>query len=72
MDWFLYDNGLRHERVKGVKPLQEIHAFFYKQNCYKHRQAEIGKNQAKAKQSPKAELLLFGIYLLFIHVIIQK
>ena len=22
MDWFLYGNGLRHERVKDSKPLQ--------------------------------------------------
>ena len=21
MDWFLYDNGLRHERVKGIVDL---------------------------------------------------
>ena len=23
MDWFLYDNGLRHERVKQVPPKDE-------------------------------------------------
>ena len=23
MDWFLYDNGLRHERVKLAKPKNE-------------------------------------------------
>ena len=42
------------------------HVFFlYKQNFYKQRQAEIGKkNQAKAKQHPEAELLLFENYLL--------
>ena len=34
--------------------------FFYKQLFYKERQAEIGKNQTKAKQHPEAELLLFG------------
>ena len=37
-----------------------VHAFFlYKQHFYKQRQAEIGKNQAKAKQHPEAEFLLF-------------
>ena len=37
------------------------HAFFlYKQHFYKQHQTEIGKkNQAKAKQHPEAELLLF-------------
>ena len=30
--------------------------FFYKQHFFKQRQAEIGKNQAKAKQHPEAEL----------------
>ena len=38
--------------------------FFYKQNFYKQSQAEIGKNQGKAKQHPETELLLFGNYLL--------
>ena len=28
---------------------------FYKQDFYKQRQAEISKNQTKAKQHPKAE-----------------
>ena len=23
MDWFLYDNGLRHERVKGINRLRK-------------------------------------------------
>ena len=39
--------------------------FFYKQHFYRQHQAEIGKkNQAKAKQHPEAELLLFENYLL--------
>ena len=41
--------------------------FFYKQQFYEQRQAEIGKkNQANAKQHSEAELLLHP------HVIIQK
>ena len=36
--------------------------FFYKQHFYKQGQAEIGKNQAKAKQNPEPELLLFENY----------
>ena len=27
MDWFLYDNGLRHERVKGY--VRYIYAFLF-------------------------------------------
>ena len=38
--------------------------FLYKQHFYKQRQAEIGKDQAKAKQHPETELLLFENYLL--------
>ena len=38
--------------------------FFHKQHFYKQRQPETGKNQAKAKQHPEAELLLFENYLL--------
>ena len=30
---------------------------FYKQHFYKQRQADTGKNYAKAKQNPDAELL---------------
>ena len=37
---------------------------FHKQYFYKQRQPETGKNQAKAKQHPEAELLLFENYLL--------
>ena len=37
--------------------------FFYKQQLYKQRQAEIGKKtQANAKQHSEAELLLFQNY----------
>ena len=36
MDWFLYDNDLRHERVKWNT------RFFYKQ-----QQIEIGKKSSK-------------------------
>ena len=37
-----------------------IHAFFYIRNTfYKQHDAEIPKNQAKAKQHSEAELLLF-------------
>ena len=25
MDWFLYENGLRHERVKGLSSILHIH-----------------------------------------------
>ena len=39
--------------------------FLYKQHFYKQHQAEIGKkNQAKAKQYPETEILLFENYLL--------
>ena len=27
MDWFLYDNGLRHEKVKGAFNMYEINIF---------------------------------------------
>ena len=27
MDWFLYDNGLRHERVKSIKRLISIEIY---------------------------------------------
>ena len=43
--------------------LTRLHAFFIS-NTYKQRQAEISKNQAKAKQHPQAKLLLFENYLL--------
>ena len=33
--------------------------FFHKQHFYQQHQAEIGKNQTKAKQHPESELLLF-------------
>ena len=46
----------------------QLHAFFYKQHFYKQHQAEILKNQAKAKQHSDAELLI----LIFIYFIIQK
>ena len=36
---------------------------FYKQHFFKQRPAEIGKNQANAKQQPEAKLLLFENYL---------
>ena len=36
-----------------------IPAFYYKQHFYKQRQAEIGKNSAKAKQHPETEFLQF-------------
>ena len=43
---------------------RNIHAFFYKD-----RQAEIGKNQVKAKQHPEAELLLFENYLVSLSIL---
>ena len=43
--------------------MKSIHAFFHKQRFYKQRQAEIGKKiQAKAKEDPEAEILLFENY----------
>ena len=50
----LNENDLLHVIIK--------YTFFYKQQFYKKRQAEIGKNQAKAKQHPEAELLLIENY----------
>ena len=38
------------------------YTLFYKQHFYKQGQADIGKNQAKAKQDPEAELFLFENY----------
>ena len=32
MDWFLYTNGLRHERVKEIS-MKEITMHLSKQNC---------------------------------------
>ena len=52
--------------------LQYTRFFLYKQHFYKQRQAGIGKNYAKTKQHPEAELSLFENYSLFIYVIIQK
>ena len=48
--------------------------FLYKQHIYNQRQAEIGKNQANAKQQPETELLLFENYshALFTYGIIYK
>ena len=41
----------------------QLRAFvFCKQHFYKQGQTEIGKNQAKAKQHPEDELLLFKNY----------
>ena len=37
-------------------------SFFYKQHFYKQCQTKIGKNQANAKQKPKAKLFLFENY----------
>ena len=38
------------------------YTLFYKQHFYKQHQAEIDKNQAKAKQHTEAELLRFKNY----------
>ena len=35
MDWFLYDNGLRHERVNGFQ-LQKIYVAEQTLNTFKH------------------------------------
>ena len=32
MDWFLYDNGLRHERFKKLNLSMALHTLFYKMN----------------------------------------
>ena len=49
-----------------------LQAFFYKQHFYKQRQTELAKNQAKAKQHSKVELLLFENYLLFSSTLSSK
>ena len=36
-----------------------LYTFFCKQHFHKQVQAEIGKSQAKTKQHPEAQLLLF-------------
>ena len=41
-----------------------LHGFSYKQHFYKQHQAELAKNQAKAKQDPEVEILLFETHLL--------
>ena len=60
----LNENDLLHVIIK--------YTFFYKQQFYKKRQAEIGKNQAKAKQHPEAELLLIENYSLFSSTLLSK
>ena len=42
--------------------LNFLHAFFSTQHFNKHLQAKIGKNQAKVKQHPEAELSIFENY----------
>ena len=72
--------SLEHHKLLPLGPPSEllvIHAenerrfhekiitrFFSKQHFNKQRQAEIGRTQAKAKQHPWTELLLFENYLL--------
>ena len=51
----------------------ENDTLFYKQHFISNTRLKLAKNQAKAKQHPEAEVLLFENYSLsFIHVIIQK
>ena len=47
--------------VFGKNLVREIFVF-YKQQFYKPHQAEVGKNQTKARQHSEAELLLFENY----------
>ena len=50
-----------------------IHAFLYKQNVHKQRQAEIGKKIKQKLSNTETELLLFENYFsFFIHVIIKR
>ena len=57
MDWFLYDNGLRHERVNLYKYNYKliVHVIPFKINT----KLKWAKNQARTKQHPEAELLRF-------------
>ena len=58
MDWFLYDNGLRHEKSLRLLASQLYslkndrnnwkYTLFYKELFYKQRQAEIGEKLSKS------------------------
>ena len=46
-----------------MKPISIIkYTLFYKQHFYKQCQAQMAKNQTKAKQHPETELLQFENY----------
>ena len=53
------------ENINAEIPADQINPnirFFYKQHFYNQHQWKLAKNQAKAKQHPEAELLLFENY----------
>ena len=50
------------EQLIWQKRLRQCTRFFYKQQFYKQRQAEIEKNQTKGEQYPEAEYFLFENY----------
>ena len=62
MDWFLYDNGLRHERFNLYKCNYKliVHFIPFKINT----KLKWAKNQARTKQHPEAQLLRFENYFL--------
>ena len=54
MDWFLYDNGHRHERVKWkVIPLKKIHVSFLEQvqKDYRNRLERSNSLLEKTKEA---------------------
>ena len=54
MDWFLYDNGLRHERVKV--PLIKVYTTLYR--LYKSNEFGMLFKNSATRCKQKAELFL--------------
>ena len=62
--------AITEKKSKQVR--QIIYTLFLSNTFISNSSLKLAKNQAKAKQHPKAELSLFKNYLLFIHVINQQ
>ena len=69
MNWFLYDNGIRHERVKDIKCGKEIITTEREKEQEKEQEKEIGRGFSSQDYycdlDPKGSLQLSFLYHLF-------
>ena len=61
MDWFLYDNGLRHERVKEVTDFYRV--FFVKHFKKIKRSKSLQKAEAHLEPKRASAMELFYEYI---------